>query len=381
MYKRLFNPPNKSFFLFGPRGTGKTTWIKKHFSKAIIIDLLDPSIFRQYSTRPESIKNLVYAHPAQTIFVIDEVQKVPDLLGMVHKLIEENKSWIFILTGSSARKLKKTGVDLLAGRALLKTMHPFMAWELGKDFVLNKALNYGMLPVIVDDKNPEATLKTYIALYIREEVQMEGIVRNIHNFNRFLEAVSFSHASVLNITNIARECEVDRRVVQDYILVLEDLLIAFRLSIFTRRAKRQTIRHEKLYLFDAGVYRTLRPAGPLDRYEEIEGSCLEGLVAQHLRAWNAYGQETNKLYYWRTRNGLEVDFVIYGPEEFIAIEVKNNKKVRPQDLRGLKSFSKDYPEAKRALLYRGKERLVIDEIVCLPVEEFLRTIYPGKKLL
>jgi len=209
--------------------------------------------------------------------------------------------------------------------------------------------------------------------------QLEGLVRNVGNFNRFLESISFSHASVLNMSNVSRECEVDRRVVQNYIGILDDLLLAFRIKVFKKRAKRETIKHEKFYLFDSGVYRHLRPAGPLDRPEEIVGHALEGLVAQHLRAWLQY-KNSGELYYWRTRKGSEVDFILYDKDLFCAIEVKNSDKIRMEDTRGLQAFLSDYPESQAILLYRGKHRLKKNNIYCIPVEQFLQQLDPLKPL-
>lgn len=320
------------------------------------------------------------AEPEDRVIVIDEVQRVPELLSAVHLLMEERIRQRFVLTGSSARKLKRTGVDLLAGRAVLHTMHPFVAAELGERFSLAQALDLGMLPLVLGAPSPSVRLKSYAALYLKDEVKAEGLVRNLGSFARFLEAVSLSHANVLNVSNVARECQVERKVVEGYVVVLEDLLLAFQLPVFTRRAARQLASHPKLFLFDAGVFRSLRPSGPLDPAEEAEGPALEGLVAQHLRAWSAYRSVPVELSYWRTRSGVEVDFVVYGPDTFVAIEVKNTRAVRPRDLTGLKAFREDFPEARVLLLYRGSERLVRDKVPCLPVDGFLRTMRPHRPL-
>jgi uncharacterized protein len=376
---RFFTAPQESFFLFGARGTGKSTWAKTSLPDSLSIDLLRPDVFRSLSARPERLRELIEAHAGQVI-VIDEIQKNPSLLPLVHQMIEEKKGYQFVLTGSSSRKLKRAGTDLLAGRALLKTLHPFMSSELGAKFDFSRALQLGLLPLVWSAKNPTEVLKTYIALCIREEVQMEGLVRNIGNFSRFLEAISFSHASLINISNISRECEVERKVVSAYVTILNDLLLSFELPVFTKRAKRKTIVHSKFYLFDAGVFRSLRPRGPLDKPEEIEGSALEGLVAQHLFAWKSYRNRQEQLFFWRTRKGLEVDFILYGPDCFFAIEVKNSNTVRPEDLRSLKTFLSDYPESTCVLLNRGKERLKRNGIYCIPCEPFLRGLDPRKKL-
>jgi uncharacterized protein len=377
---RFFSPPAESFFLFGPRGTGKSTFMKQHFQDAGYIDLLDPETVRSFSARPERLAEIVRGQREQKYFVIDEIQKVPELLSVIHQLIEEKHEYTFVLTGSSARKLKRTGVDMLGGRALLRTMHPFLASELGERFRMEEALRHGLLPLVYSSTNPEDVLRSYAALYLREEVQMEGLVRNIGNFSRFLEAISFSHASILNLSNVARECMVERKVVEGYMSILEDILLGFRLPVFTRRAKRELAAHPKFYLFDTGVFRSLRPQGPLDRPEEMQGQALEGLVAQNLMGWLAYSQEKNDLYFWRTRSGVEVDFVVYGPLGLWAMEVKNTATIRPADLRGLKSFRDEYPASRTILLYRGRERILREGILCLPCSDFLLHLFPDKSL-
>lgn len=202
-------------------------------------------------------------------------------------------------------------------------------------------------------------------------------MRKVGSFARFLESIAFSHGGVLNVSEVPRECETSRKTVEGYVEILEDLLLAFRVPIFSKRAKRQLIKHEKYYYFDAGVFRSVRPRGPLDRPEEIERGALEGLVAQHLRAWCAYRKRDDRLYYWRTKAGNEVDFVVYGEACFVAIEVKRAAKISSKDLVSLKSFREDYPQAQAALLYLGKDKLNIDGIMCVPCEEFLRELKPA----
>jgi len=379
--KRYFKGAKSSYFLFGPRGTGKTTWLKLNCKNELTVDLLKPDVYRRFKARPERLREIIEGNPDKKIVIIDEVQKVPELLDPVHSLMEEKKELLFILTGSSARKIKQKGVDLLGGRALVRSLHPFMASELEDKFDLKKALHTGLVPLVVSSQNPKDTLNAYITLYMKEEIQMEGLVRNIGNFARFLEAISFSHGSLLNISNVARECEVERKTVQGYIEVLYDLLMAYSLPVFAKRAKRAVVQHPKFYFFDAGVFRTLRPSGPLDQPGEIDGPALEGLVAQHIRAWIDYSRSSCKLYYWRTKAGTEVDFVIYGKEGFWAIEVKNTRNIRKNDLRPLKTFHQDYPECSPLFVYRGDEKLLIDNILCVPCETFLKSIKPSQHLI
>lgn len=377
---RFFTAPKPSFFLFGPRGTGKSTFLKRHYPEALWIDLLKPDVFRAYAARPERMIELVRGNPEKKIVIVDEVQKVPDLLSAVHSLIEEKKGRTFILTGSSARKLKRTGIDLLAGRVLMRTLHPFLLAELTAPPAFEEVLQFGLLPIVAASENPQDVLDAYVSLYVREEVQSEGLVRNIGNFSRFLEAASFSHAAALNISNIARECGVERKVVESYIQILEDILLAFKLPVFAKRAQRALVTHPKFYFFDTGVFQNLRPKGPLDRPEEIAGAALEGLVAQHLRAWNAYKGNPYEIFFWRSRGGLEVDFVLYGKTGVSAIEVKNTKRVRPEDLRSLLEFRKDYPKSRTLFLYRGHEKLLIDHVQCIPCEGFLKKLSPASGL-
>ncbi len=378
--QRFLHDSLSSYFLFGPRGTGKSTWLRLQYPEALWIDLLEPEAHRLYAARPERLRNLVLAHPERAVVVVDEIQKVPNLLDVVHALIEQRDDLRFVLTGSSARKLKRSGVDLLAGRALLRFLHPFMAAELGPRFDLDLSLRQGLLPLVWDAQEPAAALRAYVGLYLREEVQQEALVRDLGNFARFLEAVSFSHGAVLNVSDVARECQVSRKTVVGYLQVMEDLLLSFRLPVFTKRARRRLASHPKLYWFDAGVFASMRPASVLDSPQEIAGAALEGLVAQHLRAWIDYSDNDCRLAYWRTKSGNEVDFIVWGQAGFWALEVKHTTSIRPRDLRGLKAFREDYPEAEIRLLYRGNETILIDGIRCVPCADYLVGILPGEAL-
>lgn len=380
MYKRFFKAPKQSFFLFGPRGTGKSTWLKKTFPNAYWIDLLQPDLFRYFSAAPERLNSILEEKHDVSVVVIDEVQKIPELLDVVHGLIEEKKGYQFILTGSSARKLKKEGVNLLAGRALLKHMAPFYASELGKAFDLSKNLHIGMLPIVLDSETPKEVLKAYVGIYLKEEVQEEGIVRNVGNFARFLETMSFSHASVLSISTISRDCQVARKTVESYLSILEDLLLSFSLEVFRRKAKRDLVSSKKFYFFDSGVFYSVRPHNLYDVESEKEGQALEGLVGQHLKSWVDAQVDKHHLNYWRTSTKIEVDFIISGPSCFLAIEVKNGKTLHPKDFYGLEQFKKDYPMVTPIILYRGKLRYKERGILCCPVDEFLLKIQPDHLL-
>ena len=375
--KRHITLPRTSFFLFGPRGTGKSTYVKSLINNdTLYVDFLDPDTFRTYSAFPETLIKTVNAlNPVQVI--IDEVQKVPQVLDVVHKIMEERKIR-FILTGSGARKLKKTGADLLGGRAVYCKMHPFTASELGASFSLDKALKIGLIPVVDQSDDPSKLLSAYVDIYLREEIMAEGLVRNPGSFTRFLEIISYSHGTVLNVSNLARECQISRGIVSGYLDILEDLFLSYTLNVFARRAKRKTASHPKFYLFDHGLYRRLRQRGPLDIESEISGPALEGLVGQHLRAYSDVTLQDTQLFYWRSLAGNEVDFVLYGGSTFVAIEVKNTKVIRPTDYNGLASFGDDYPEASLILLYRGNVRMKHKNMLVVPLIEFLQN--PGEFL-
>lgn len=261
MYKRLFTPPNnKSFFLFGSRGTGKTTWLKTHFKDAIYLDFLRPDLYQRLLGSENRLEEYIPSDYSGWV-VLDEVQKIPNLLDEVHRLIEERKDLHFVLTGSSARKLRRSNVNLLAGRALQYHLFPLTMQEAGGDFVLEQALRYGMLPSVFSEENPKHYLQAYIQTYLEQEVQQEGLTRNIGAFSRFLEVASFSQGESLNISEVAREANINRKVAENYFTILEDLLIAYRLPVFSKRAKRKLTQHRKFYLFDTGVYYHVRPQG------------------------------------------------------------------------------------------------------------------------
>jgi len=373
MYPRIFKQPkdeNKSFFIFGPRGTGKSSWVSNELKPDISIDLLDASNYMMLLSDPKRLGEFVTHHNPKCI-VIDEVQKIPELLDEVHRLIEKNK-WKFVLTGSSARKLKKNNANLLAGRALTKVFHPLSIRELAGDFCLKDSIKWGQLPSIYSEGDKEAYLKSYVATYLKEEVQNEGIVRNIRSFARFLEISSFSQASILNVSKVAKDTGKDPKVTEEYFQILEDLLIAHRLPVFSHRAKRKTIKRDKFYFFDAGVFNAIRPQGPLDDQTLINGAALETLVYQELRAQNDCFGWGFDIFFWHTRDHNEVDFVLYGKSGLIGIEVTLSNRYSSEDFKSLLQFKSEFPVAKTFFLYTGDRRMKYEDINIIPVEEFLR---------
>lgn len=371
MYPRLLQPPqDKSFFLFGPRGTGKTMWVKSRFAHSLYLDLLEAELYNDLLANPQRLENFIPKRYTDWI-IIDEIQRIPELLNEVHRLIEKER-YKFILTGSNARKIRKKGTNLLAGRALTCRLYPFTAIELGNDFSLDHSLSYGSMPCAYTEKDPKAYLESYIKTYLEQEIQQEGFTRNLGAFLRFLETASFSQGSVLNISSVARESAIERKVVENYFGILEDLLIAYRIPVFSKRAKRRLIAHPKFYFFDAGVYRTLRPMGPLDIPEEIGGHVFETIFLQELIAINDYFKTDYKIYYWRTSNDIEVDFVLYGKKGIKAFEIKRIGKVTDGMLKGLQSFSRDYPDAELYFIYGGERRMRDGEIQIIPIKDALK---------
>lgn len=364
-----------SSFLFGPRGTGKTFWLRHCLPESVYVDLLEARTSVELLADPQRLANRIPPDNRRPI-VIDEIQRVPALLDEVHRLIE-SRNLSFVLTGSSPRKWRRGGTNLLAGRAISHQLFPFTAAELGQDFSLSNALRYGMLPTLHDTEKtvvPEDYLASYVQTYLREEIVAEGLTRQAGAFARFLETASFSQGQPLNISAVARESAVHRKVAESYFQILEDLLIGVRVPAFRKRQKRRLTGHPKFYFFDVGVYRALRPRGPLDSPEQIDGPALETLVFHELRATVQNLGLDYDLYYWRTAGGREVDFVLYGPRGIVAIEVKRKARLSGHDLRGLRGFLDDYPMAKAFVLYGGDHPAYYDPIRVLPIADALRDL-------
>ena len=374
MLERCFNfniKKSHSIFLFGPRACGKSYWLAHNLKDVTYIDLLDTRVRMDLEADPSRLSTYLNK-AAKTWVIIDEIQKIPELLNIVHQLIEK-EGRRFILTGSSARKIRRSGANLLAGRALSYRMYPLTAFELGVNFKIEKSLLYGNLPSLYDkqDLDYDKYLYTYVNTYLKEEVMFEGLTRNLGAFSRFLETVSFSQGSTLNMSEVAREAAIKVNTVISYFDLLEDMLIAYRIPVFTKRAKRRLVSHPKFYFYDAGVYQHLRPKSILDSHSEIAGAALETLILQDLIAINDYKDLKYKIYYWRTVSGSEVDFILLGSKKLLAIEVKHSKRATGKDLKGLKAFKQDYPEADLLLVYLGQENLKINDVQVIPAIDFL----------
>ena len=353
-YPRLSQPLRQSFFLLGVRGVGKSTWARQQFPDAPRIDLLDEARFQDYLADPSLFAADLQPVPRGSWVVVDEIQRLPNLLNEVHRHIEDRRL-NFALLGSSARKLKAAGVNLLAGRALHKTMHPLTPAELGGDFELDAALDTGTIPLVWVAEDRQAVLESYVRLYLREEVRAEGLVRNLPGFARFLPVAALYHGQVVNISSIARDCGVARTTVQGYLDILEDTLLAFRLPAFQPRLRVRERRHPKLYWVDPGLVRAVkRLHGPIA--PEERGALLEGWVLHLLRAHAEEGGLFDELHYWAPHpaNRTEVDFLLRREGELAAIEVKSQPRYHTGMLPGLRAIAELPGIARRVLVYGGK---------------------------
>lgn len=334
---------------------------------------MDQGLYQEYLRSPSNFKEHIMASKKSWV-IVDEIQRLPELLNYVHQLIELLKIK-FVLTGSSARKLKKKSVNLLAGRALSRKFHPLTTYELGSSFSLEKSLLYGHLPESVNSQNPKEFLRSYVGTYLREEVQQEALVRNISIFGQFLESLAFSQGQVLSAQSIASDLGIDRKTVESYVQIIEDLLLGIRIPVFQKKAKRKMSTKPKFYYFDVGVYHTLRKKGPLDLDEEIAGPALETLVLQDLRAIIDNKNYDAEIYFYRTTQKIEVDFVIYGNDSFSGIEVKRTSRIREEDLAGIRMFKSDYPKAKCFIFAMEKiARVTEDGIEIIPLEYAMKNL-------
>jgi predicted AAA+ superfamily ATPase len=339
MLKRILKPPSQSFFLLGPRGTGKSTWLQALFPGAHVIDLLSETTYQGLLADPGLLPNQLRAIPSGKWVVIDEVQRLPTLLNEVHRFIEK-KQLKFVLCGSSARKLKRAGVNLLAGRALNRSMHPFVPEELDRRFDLDKALQFGLLPIVWDSEEESETLEAYAQLYLKEEIQAEALVRNLSGFARFLPIAALYHGQSLNVSNIAREAGIARTTVAGYLDILEETLLCFRLPAFEAKMRVRERKLSKWYWCDPGLVRAIKHYSGTVIPEEA-GPLFEGLVAQLLRAYRDYRRIFDEMFYWASAGGTEteVDFLLMRNREFIAVEVKSGRVFSEKWCRGLRAIA------------------------------------------
>lgn len=374
---RINDLPGRSFFLFGPRGSGKTTWVRHALPGATLMDLRDERLFRSLATSPGLFGARLATVPQGGWVVVDEVQRLPDLLHEVHRAIDDRKLK-FALTGSSARKLRRAGANLLGGRALRRQMFPFLPSELGSSFSLERALRHGTLPIIeAADDRPEA-LEAYVDTYVRDEVQTEALVRNLPAFARFLPVAALFHGQPLNTSSLARDAEVARNTVEDYLAILEDTYLGFRVPGFGAGLRVRERVRPKWYWVDPGVVRTLKKQHDAPSAEE-RGALFEGFVAMMLRAYAEHRGLFEALSTWAPQGGkLEVDFLASRGSEHVAVEVKSSTRFRPEELAGLEAIAELRGLRRRLLVYLGRDRLVLPSgIEVLPFDAFASELEAG----
>ena len=384
MFKRnlpLPAPCEDTFFLWGPRQTGKTTLLRHRYPDARWLDLLKADEFRRYVANPERLREEIEAGdmPPGGQVVIDEVQKVPALLDEVHWLIG-NRRVQFALCGSSARKVRRGAANLLGGRALRFELHGLTAAELGADFDLTRLLNHGYLPRMVEAERPARRLDAYIANYLKEEVAAEGLVRNLPAFAGFLNAAALTDGEIVNFTNVGADCAVSSHTAKGYFEILEDTLLGRWLPAYRKRAKRRLVAAPKFYFADVGVVNRLAQRGPLVAGSELYGKAFENWVFHELVACLAYRERDEELAYWRLAGGTEVDFVL--GDMRVAVEAKASAKILGRHLKGLRSLAEDNPHVGRRVVVclEPRPRRTEDGIDLLPAGEFARQLWQGELL-
>ena len=378
IYPRRLRPPKQSFFLLGPRGTGKSTWVRTEFPGAMRFDLLDEGLYQSLLADPSLFAGRLRTAGAGTWVWVDEVQRLPSLLNEVQRHIEDRRLK-FVLSGSSARKLRRAGTNLLAGRALQKTMFPLLPTELGKDFDLAAVLAHGTLPVVWSSGERDETLRAYVQTYLKEEIQAEALARNLPGFARFLPVAALAHGQTVNVSSLARDCGVSRTTVDGYLGILEDTLLAFRLPAFASRLRVRERRHPKLYWIDPGLARAARQdLGHVDIAER--GSLLEGFVAMCLRAHGTYDRLFDELTYWSPADAVrtEVDFLLRRGKSYLALEVKSSRRIPDDGLRGLRAIDGLAGLERRILVLDSKDPIrTADGIDVFPIQHFLASLADG----
>jgi uncharacterized protein len=374
-YPRVLVPPKQSFFLFGMRGVGKSTWARQIFPHAYRIDLLDEGVYQNILPNPSLFRLELESSSAGSWVIVDEIQRIPNLLNYVHLLIEEKKLR-FVLLGSSARKLKHAGVNLLAGRALRKLMFPLLPEELANDFDLERVLTTGSLPLVWQSESQSETLDAYVQLYLKEEIKAEALVRNLPAFSRFLPVAAIAHGQVINISSLARDAGAARNTVEGYIEILEDTLLATRLPAFEARLRVRERTHPKLYWVDCGLVRAVKKYRGAVTQEE-RGPLLEGWIFSLLRTYQEIWPVYDEISYWSPAEArlTEVDFLLQRGKSFIAIEVKATTRFSPSMLVGLKAISALKGIKRRILVYEGTRQLSTpDGIEVLPIRSFAKLL-------
>ena len=363
-----------SIFLFGARQTGKSTILRQQFPQSIYIDLLDSEVRGRLRRHPTLLYEMLRDRPEHTLVIIDEIPEVPELLYEVHRLISERRL-LFILCGSSARKLKRKGKNTLGGRALPVYLFPFVSAEID-GFDIDRAVNFGTIPPHYLARNPLRQLSAYIEVYLKEEIKEESLVRNLDAFHRFLEVAAMTDGEMLNYHNIAQDCGVSATTVNSYFDILEDTLIGYRIPAYRKVMKRRTVQAPRFYFFDVGVANHLLHRKDLVRGTTEYGHAFEHLVIQEIWAYLHYTHSVEHLSYWRTYTGLEVDAII--GDARLAIEIKSASEIVEKHLKGLKAFGEEYPDSRRLLVSLDRFNRRIGSIECLHMSDFFRLLWSGE---
>ena len=376
MYARLLTNPTQSIFLFGPRGIGKSTWIRERFPNAVTYDLLDTGEVLRLSKAPQVLYRELAALPAGSWAVLDEVQRVPELLNEVHRLIESHHLR-FVLCGSSARKLRRGGVNLLAGRAVTTSLFPLVSAELSFNLDLKRMLLFGTLPMTVTAENPQAYLRAYAETYLVQEVQAEALTRNLGAFARFLEIAARQNGQVTNATGIARDAGISRRTVQNHFEILTDTLLGYWLPSWKLKSATKQVQQSKFYFFDCGVARALAGRLPYPPVAEEMGPLAETFILGELRACLSYSGRYYPLYFWRNYEGTEVDVLCETVEGFVALEIKASSRWDKRFNRGLHRVREALGRGKTKCygVYMGERMARWDDILVMPALDFLKRLW------
>ncbi len=377
IYKRFIQlPTHETFFLWGPRQSGKSTFLKETFQTAFWVDLLLPHNYRRYMSKPELLIEEVTLQSPELV-VIDEIQKVPRLLDAVHWMIE-NLGTHFVLCGSSARKVKRGHANLLGGRGLRFEMYGLSGEEIGEDLDFMALLNKGYIPSIYTSRRPKPYLNAYVSQYLKEEIAEEGLVRNLPAFSEFLNIAALSDTEPVNYSTIARDVGVAVTTVKGYFEILEDTLIGKFLPTYKKRPKRRISIAPKFYFFDVGVVNFLAKRGPMEVGSELLGKAFENWVFHELTCYNSYREAYAEFFYWRLTSGIEVDFIINHLD--CAIEAKASTHIRQNHLKGLRELKKEHPETRKLVLVSldTHDRVSEDNILILHASTFLKKLWAGE---
>jgi predicted AAA+ superfamily ATPase len=370
--KQLFvGAENESVFVWGARQTGKSTLLKMLYANALTFDLLISRTYNELAKDPDSLRETVLANLNKTPVVIDEIQRLPNLLNEVQWLIV-NHNVRFILSGSSPRKIIRSGANLLGGRALRYELYPLISQEI-PNFDLIRAINNGLLPRHYDSANPKKLISAYLGNYLRDEIVAEAKIRNVEIFSRFLEAAAFSNGEMVNYSNIAQDCGVSATTIKEYFNILEDTLLGRFLPSFQKNPKRKVIIAPKFYLFDVGIANYLLKRGKIEPKTELFGKAFEHFIYQEIYAHSRYTDKEYDIRYWRTTSGLEVDFIL--GENEVAIEVKSTDHVKSEHLNGLKAFAEEYEVKKKIVVSNDTLPRLMGNILILPWQVFLERLW------